>query len=179
MNDEYRGKVALITGGASGLGQATALAFAREKAKVVVADIWTTEGEETVRTIREAGGEAFFIKTDVGRRDEIEAMVQKTIEEYGRLDYAINNAGVGQKLALTADLAEEEWDRIMAIDLKSVFLCVKYEIPHMLKQGGGVIVNMASASGVHGTPYQCAYSASKHAILGLTKTVALEDRKHV
>ncbi|MDY0013807.1 MAG: glucose 1-dehydrogenase [Rhodocyclaceae bacterium] len=177
MDGKFRNKVVLITGGAMGLGQAIALAFAREKASIVISDIMVDKGEETARQIREAGGEALFIKTDISRREDIEAMVQKTAVEYGRIDCAINNAGVGQSLALTADLAEDEWDRIIGIDLRSVWLCCKYEIPHMLKQGGGVIVNMSSASGTHGTPYQCAYSAAKHGVLGLTKTVALEYAK--
>lgn len=177
MEGEFRNKVALITGGAAGLGRATALAFAREKSKVVIADIMVQEGEETVRMVRELGCEALFIKTDISQRDEIEAMVEKTIAEFGRIDSALNNVGISVKLALTADLPEEEWDRLMDINLKGVWRCMKYEIPHMLKQGGGVIVNMSSASGVHGTPYQCAYSASKHAVLGLTKTAALEYAK--
>jgi NAD(P)-dependent dehydrogenase (short-subunit alcohol dehydrogenase family) len=177
MEKMFQDKVALVTGGASGLGRTTALAFAREGAKVAVADIMVSGGEETVQLIRDAGGEAFFVKTDVAKREEIEAMVEKTIAAYGRIDCALNNVGVGVKLALTADCAEEDWDYLMNINLKGVWLCMKYEIPHMLKQGGGAIVNMSSASGFHGTPYQNAYSASKHGVLGLTKTAALEYAK--
>ncbi|MBA3037318.1 MAG: SDR family oxidoreductase [Desulfobacterium sp.] len=174
MEGKFQDKVALVTGGSMGIGQATALAFAREKAKVVIADIMIKEGEETVRMIKNGGGEAYFIKTDISSHNEIENLIQKTIEKYGRIDYALNSVGIGVKLALTADFHEEDWDRVMNINLKGIWLCMKYEIPHMLKQGGGVIVNMSSASGLHGTPYQSAYSASKHGVLGLTKTTALE-----
>ncbi|MFH2044653.1 MAG: SDR family oxidoreductase [Pseudomonadota bacterium] len=177
MEGKFQNKVALITGGAMGIGQATALAFAREKAKIVIADIMVKGGEDTVRMIKEAGGDAYFVKTDISQRIEIEEMVRETIGIYDRIDYAFNNVGVGVNLALTADFAEEDWDHLMNINLKGVWLCMKYEIPHMLKQGGGVIVNMSSASGLHGTPYQCAYSASKHGVLGLTKTTALEYAK--
>ncbi len=177
MEGKFQNKVALVTGGAMGIGQATAFAFAREKAKVVIADIMAKDGEDTVRKIREAGGNAYFVKTDISQRSEIEEMVRETIGIYDRIDYAFNNVGVGVNLALTADFPEEDWDHLMNINLKGVWLCMKYEIPHMLKQGGGVIVNMSSASGLHGTPRQCAYSASKHGVLGLTKTTALEYAK--
>ncbi|MBU1053397.1 MAG: SDR family oxidoreductase [Proteobacteria bacterium] len=177
MEGKFQNKVALITGGAMGIGQATALAFAREQAKILVADIMVKGGEDTVRMIKEAGGDAYFIKTDISQRSDIEEMVRETIGIYDRIDYAFNNVGVGVNLALTADFAEENWDHVMNINLKGIWLCMKYEIPIMLKQGGGVIVNMSSASGLHGTPYQCAYSASKHGVLGLTKTTALEYAK--
>jgi len=177
LEAEFQNKVALITGESMGIGQAIALAFARENAKVVIAGIMTNGGEETVRMIRETGGDAYYINTDISQRIEIEEMILETIGIYDRIDYAFNNAEIGVNLALTADISEEDWDHLMDINLRGVWLCMKYEIHHMLKQGGGVIVNMSSASGLYGTPYQCAYSASTHGILGLTKTTALEYAK--
>jgi NAD(P)-dependent dehydrogenase (short-subunit alcohol dehydrogenase family) len=177
MRGQFQGKVALVTGGGLGIGRATALAFAREKAKVVVDDLLVKEGEETVRMIKEAGGEAIFIKADVSQRSEVENLILKAIEGYGRIDYAFNNAGIGGDLGSTADCSEENWDRVINTNLKSVWLCMKYEIPQMLKQGAGVIVNTASGSGLWGVPGMPAYASSKHGILGLTKTAALEYAK--
>src|SRR5216683_1574424 len=144
MAGRVDGKVAVITGAGSGIGRATALAFTREGAKVVVADIVVTGGDETVRMIKAAGGEAIFIKTDVTKAAEVEALIKQTVETYGRLDCAFNNAGIEGEIAPTADCTEENWDRVVNVDLKSVWLCLKYEIPQMLKQGGGAIVNTAS-----------------------------------
>jgi NAD(P)-dependent dehydrogenase (short-subunit alcohol dehydrogenase family) len=177
MAGRVDGKVAVITGGGSGIGRATALAFAREGAKVVVADVVVAGGEETVRMIKAAGGEAIFIKTDVTKTAEVGAMVKKTIETYGRLDCAFNNAGIEGEMAPTADCTEENWDRVVAIDLKGVWLCMKYELPQMLKQGGGAIVNTASVAGLVGFQGIPAYVASKHGVNGLTKTAALEYAK--
>jgi len=171
------GKVALVTGGGSGIGRATALTFAREGAKVVVADVVIDGGEETVRLIKAAGGEAIFIKTDVSKAAEIEAMVQTAISTYGRLDCAHNNAGIEGATGRTADYTEENWDRVISINLTGVWLCMKYEIPQMLKQGGGAIVNTASDAGLLGVPQMPAYVASKHGVVGLTKTAALEYAK--
>ncbi len=177
MAGRVDGKVALITGAGSGIGRATALAFAREGAKVVVADIVVAGGEETVRMIKATGGEAIFVKTDVTKTAEVEALVKKTVETYGRVDCAFNNAGIEGEMALTADCTEENWDRVVNIDLKGVWLCMKYEIPQMLKQGGGAIVNTASVAGLVGFQGIPAYVASKHGVNGLTKTAALEYAK--
>lgn len=178
MPGRLDGKVALVTGGGSGIGRATALAFAREGARVVVADITVEAGEATVRMIQEASGEACFCTADVSKAAEVQALVQRAVDTYGRLDCAHNNAGVeglrGVPLAPTADLTEDMWDYTININLKGVWLCMKYEIPPMLSQGGGVIVNSASILGLVGLPTGAAYVASKHGVVGLTKTAALE-----
>ncbi|VVB87030.1 L-rhamnose 1-dehydrogenase (NADP(+)) [uncultured archaeon] len=161
------GKIALVTGGSSGIGRATALALAREGAKVVVADVQVKGGEETVRMIRDAGGEAIFVSTDVSKAVEVEAMVNKTKKVYGRLDCACNIAGIEGVTASTVDCTEENWDRTININLKGMWLCMKYEIPQMLKQGGGAIVNMASAAGLIGLQGFPAYCASKGGIIQL------------
>ena len=148
MAGRLDGKVALVTGGSSGIGQATAQIFAREGAKVVVADVLVEGGEETVRLIKAAGGDAIFVKTDVSRPAEVEAMVKRAVDTYGRLDCAFNNAGIEGALQPTSEYDEAMWDRVMSINLKGVWLCMKYEIPQMLKQGSGAIVNTASAAGL-------------------------------
>lgn len=171
------GKVALITGAGSGIGRASALAFAKEGAKVVVADVVVEGGEETVRMIKEKGGEAIFVKCDVSKASEVEAMIKKTVETFGHLDCAHNNAGIEGATASTADYREEDWDRLLSINLKGVWLCMKYEIPQMLKQGKGAIVNTASIAGLVGFQGLPAYVASKHGVIGITKTAALEYAK--
>jgi NAD(P)-dependent dehydrogenase (short-subunit alcohol dehydrogenase family) len=171
------GKVALVTGAGSGIGRASALTFAREGAKVIVSDVVVEGGEETVRMIKQAGGEALFVKTDVAKAVEVEALISKAVEAYGRVDCAHNNAGIGGNAASVADDTEENWERILAINLKGVWLCMKYEIPQMLKQGGGTIVNTASDAGLIGVRRGGAYVASKHGVVGLTKTAALEYAK--
>jgi NAD(P)-dependent dehydrogenase (short-subunit alcohol dehydrogenase family) len=173
-----RGKIVLVTGGGSGIGQATALALAREGARVIVADVLVEGGEETVRRIKNADGEAIFVKSDVSKAAEVEILIKKIIETYDRLDCAVNNAGIEGEQAPTSEYAEENWDRLIDVNLKGVWLCMKYEIPQMLKQGGGAIVNMASVAGLVGFQNLSAYVASKHGIIGLTKTAALEYAKN-
>jgi NAD(P)-dependent dehydrogenase (short-subunit alcohol dehydrogenase family) len=174
MAGEFAGQVALVTGAGSGIGRASALAFARAGARVVVADVATPGGEETVRLITASGGEAHFVGADVSQPGDVEALVRQTIERYGRLDLAHNNAGIESARAATHTCTEENWDRTLAVNLKGVWLCLKYEIAAMLRQGGGAIVNTASVAGLVGLPELPAYVASKHGIVGLTKTAALE-----
>lgn len=177
-----KGKVVLVTGGSSGIGRASALAFAREGAKVVVnANMNIEGGEETVRLIKETGGEAIFVKADASKVAEVDTMIQKTVKAYGRLDCAFNNAGVVDVPSTsafiptkTADYTEKEWDYVISVNLKGVWLCMKYEIIQMLKQGGGAIVNNSSFLGLLGIPGGPAYVASKHGVIGLTKSAALE-----
>ena len=175
MEVSFKNKVALVTGGLSGIGRATAIAFARKGAKVVVVD-WI-ENNETVDLIRELGGEAIFIKCDVSKIADVKVMVEKANIEFGRLDYAFNNAGTEGIQANTWECTEENWDKTMEVNLKGVWLCMKYEIPEMLKQGKGVIVNCASVAGLVGFESSAAYVASKHGVVGLTKTTALECAK--
>ncbi len=174
MTQRLKDKVALITGAGSGLGRVSAITFAREGAKVIVADVNVKGGEETAEMIRSAGGESTFVKTDVSNAADVERLIRRTVETYGRLDCAHNNAGIEGADLLTADYTEEEWDRVISINLKGVWLCMRYEIPQMLQQKGGVIVNTSSAAGLKGFQYHSAYSATKHAIIGLSKTAALE-----
>ena len=173
MEKLLEGKVALVTGGAMGIGRTTALVFAREGARVVVVDIVTEGGEETVQLIKEAGGDALFVKCDVTNAKDVEAMVIKAVDTYGRLDCAFNNAGIAIP-GTTVECSEEDWDRVLSVNLKGVWLCMKYEISQMLTQGGGVIVNTSSVGGLVGTPGIAAYTASKHGVVGLTRTAALE-----
>jgi NAD(P)-dependent dehydrogenase (short-subunit alcohol dehydrogenase family) len=174
MAGQFSGRVALVTGGASGIGRASSLAFAREGGHVVVVDVADEEGEETVRLIRASGGEAHFIHADISRSHDVEAMVQEIASTHGRLDYAHNNAGIATAFASTVDHSEENWDRVIAVNLKGVWLCMKHEIPQMLERGGGAIVNTASIAGLMGVRGLGAYVASKHGVVGLTKTAALE-----
>ena len=173
-NGSFTGKVAFVTGAANGIGRATALAFAREGANVVVADISEQGIQETTRLIEEAGGRALAVRCDVTRTEDVKAALDKAVEAFGRLDFAFNNAGVEQPITATADLTKEEWDRIIDIDLRGVFLCMKHEIPLLLKHGGGAIVNTSSGAGVKGIAGQGAYCAAKFGIVGLTKAAALD-----
>jgi len=166
--------VALVTGGGSGIGRATALAFAREGAQVVVADRMQETARETVVQIEAGGGTAMAVAVDVSRSDEVEQMVDATVAAHGRLDFAVNNAGLAEERIPLVDMSEETWDRTLAINLKGVWLCMKYEIPVMLAQGGGAIVNVASVVGLVGSGRQCAYVASKHGVVGLTRAAAIE-----
>jgi NAD(P)-dependent dehydrogenase (short-subunit alcohol dehydrogenase family) len=167
-------KVGLVTGAGSGIGKASALAFAREGAKVVVVDTIAEYGEDTVKSIKRAGGEACFIRTDVSKAGEVESMVKKTIETYGRLDCAYNNAGVVITPRLIPETREEDWDHVINVNLKGVWLCMKYEIPQMIKSGKGAIVNASSMVGLIGLAKRSSYAASKHGVIGLTKVAALE-----
>ena len=174
MSGSMAGRVALVTGASAGIGRATALAFARQGARVVVSDVDDSGGEETVRMIREEGGEGMYVRTDVSRADEVEALIRRVVEEYGRLDFAFNNAGIEGRSDSTVDCSEENWDRVIDINLKGAWLCMKHEIAQMLGQGGGAIVNCSSIAGLIGFTGIPAYTASKHGLLGLTKTAALE-----
>ena len=178
MAGELKNKVALVTGGTSGIGESTALLFAEAGAKVVIAGRRETEGNAVVEQIRKAGGEATFIKTDVGKAAEVQALVQKTIDKYGRLDTAFNNAGVEGNWTPLVEMPEEDWDRVIDTNLKGAWLCLKYEIPQMLKTGGGTIVNMSAVAGLMGTPAAAHYGASKHGVIALTRTAALEHASH-
>lgn len=164
----------MVTGAASGIGRATALAFAKQGASVIVSDVATTSGEETVHLIRETGGEATFIQCDVSRSTEVERLMSASIKTYGRLDSAVNNAGIEGTQNFTADYPEDIWRKVLDINLTGPWLCMRYEIPHMLKQGGGTIVNMASILGMVGVVASGAYTAAKHGLIGLTQTAALE-----
>lgn len=175
MTGRLEGKVALVTGAGSGIGRASALAFAREGAKVVVADVDIEGGESTVRMITETDGEAILVKADVSKAQDVQALIDKAVETYGRLDCAFNNAGIVGDIGLTPECTEENWDRVVGINLKGVWLCMKYEIPQMLKQGKGAIVNASSIMGLVGSANGApAYTASKHGVIGLTKAAALE-----
>jgi NAD(P)-dependent dehydrogenase (short-subunit alcohol dehydrogenase family) len=174
QNGSCAGKVAFVTGAANGIGRAAALAFAREGAGVVVADVSEQGNQETARLVEEAGGRALAIRCDVSRAEDVKAALDKTVETLGRLDYAFNNAGIEQPLMPAADLTEDQWDRIVGIDLRGVFLCMKHEIPLMLEQGGGAIVNTSSGAGVKGFAGQAAYCAAKFGVVGLTKAAALD-----
>ena len=175
---EFIGKVALVTGAASGIGRACALFYARDGAKVTVSDINETGGAETVHLIEAAGGEAFFVKTDVANPADCENLVKKTVEKYNRLDFACNNAGIGGESNPTASYSIEGWQNVIAINLSGIFYCMKYEIPEMLKTGGGAIVNMASILGQVGFPDAPAYVAAKHGVVGLTQNAAIEYAAH-
>jgi NAD(P)-dependent dehydrogenase (short-subunit alcohol dehydrogenase family) len=178
MSGELEGKVGLVTGGTSGIGRETAVLFAKAGAKVVIAGRRELEGNETVELIRAAGGDSVFVRTDVAKAVEVEALVQKAVENFGRVDVAFNNAGIEGVWAPIVRQSEEDFDRTVNINLKGVWLCLKYEIRQMLKQGGGgAIVNMSSVTGVVGAAGAAAYTASKHGVIGLTKSAALENAK--
>ena len=177
MAGQLDARVALVTGGGSGIGRASAVVFAREGAKVVVTDVDEDGGQETIRIIESAGGTARFVRADVSQAAEVAALVEQAVSTYGRLDCALNNAGIQGDIKQTAECSQENWDRIIATNLTGVWLCMKHEIPHMLNQGGGAIVNTSSNFGLVGSNGMPAYSASKHGVLGLTKTAALEYAK--
>jgi NAD(P)-dependent dehydrogenase (short-subunit alcohol dehydrogenase family) len=171
----FEGRVAFVTGAASGIGRAAALAFARAGAHVVAVDMDRTGNEDTARQVQELGRRALALRCDVTRGEDVEKAVEEAVGALGRLDFAFNNAGVEpRKLVPIAEVEEAEWDRIMDVDLRGVFLCMKHEIPRMLAQGGGVIVNTSSGAGVIGIRNNAAYAAAKHAVIGLTRSSALE-----
>ncbi len=176
MQREFEGKVALITGGGSGIGRATAVKFAAKGAQVVVADIDLHGGKETVQMIHECNDEAIFVRVDVAEEASVIALIEQAIDTYGRLDYAVNNAGIEGRTAAIGDLASADFDHTIAVNLRGVWLCMKYELPHLLETGGA-IVNMASIAGLIGFAGSSAYVASKHGVIGLTKTAALEYSK--
>lgn len=175
METTFKNKVALVTGGSFGIGRATAIAFAKKGAKVVIAD-WV-EDNETLDFIKASGGEAIFTKCDVSKMEDVKALIEKTISTFGRMDYAFNYAGIEGVMAPAQDCTEDNWDKTIGVNLKGIWLCMKYEIPEMLKQGKGVIVNCASIAGLVGFPGLPAYVASKHGVIGLTKTSVLECAK--
>lgn len=177
MTSQFDGKVVIVTGGSSGIGQATAIAFGKAGAKVVVAARREIEGAETVRLIQQAGSEAIFVKTDVSQASEVEALVDKTVETYGRLDFAFNNAGIEGKTLPLHEQPLEQFDQLMDINVRGLFLSMKYEIIQMLRQGGGVIVNNSSMGALIAFPGVAPYIASKHAVMGLTKSAALDYAK--
>ena len=174
MTDAFRDKVALVTGGSSGIGRATSLAFARQGTRVAIADREPTGAAETARMIEDIGGTATVFELDVTKADEVASVIERIVQTYGRMDCAFNNAGIGGMVANTADYPEEEWDRIIDVNLKGVWLCMKYEIPVMEKQGSGAIVNTASIYGLAGAAGYIAYNAAKHGVVGITRTAALE-----
>jgi NAD(P)-dependent dehydrogenase (short-subunit alcohol dehydrogenase family) len=174
MSNRFDGRVAFVTGAGGGIGRATAVAFAREGAPVVVADVAEQANRETARLIEQAGGQALAVRCNVTDADEIEAALRTTVERFGRLDVAFNNAGIEQPIKPAHEVGVDEWDRLVAVNLRGAFLAMKHEIELMLERGGGAIVNTSSGAGVKGFKGQAAYAATKHAIIGLTRSAALD-----
>ena len=175
---EFKNKIILITGAASGIGRTAAYAFAQAGGFVIASDVNEKGGLETVTKIQAMGKKATFIKTNVAVFEEVEKLMQQIVEQFGRLDIAINNAGINGSLARTVDYPVDDWERVISVNASSVFYCMKTQIPIMLQQGGGVIVNTASIAGLKGLPNSIAYTASKHAVVGMTKTAAMEYARH-
>jgi NAD(P)-dependent dehydrogenase (short-subunit alcohol dehydrogenase family) len=173
MTRPFENKVALITGGGSGIGKATALTFARQGAGVLIADLAEEAGKQTVEELTSLGGKVHFIRADVSQSAQVQQMVQEAITTFGRLDFCVNNAGIDGERSRTEKYSEHMFDKVMEVNVKGVWLCMQAQLPHLMQQGG-CIVNIASVAGVQGFPGHCAYSASKHAVIGLTKTAAIE-----
>ena len=174
MTQRFAGKSVLVTGAGSGIGRAAALAFASEGARLIVADVNEPDGLATVAAAQERGTEAEFVRADVSRSGDCAAMVERALARFGRLDVAFNNAGINLSVAPIAEVKESDWDRILAVNLTGVYLCMKHEIPAMKRGGGGAIVNTASVGGLIGTAGVTAYCATKHGVVGLTKSAALD-----
>ena len=177
MTQDFIGKVAMITGAASGLGRATALLFAARGAKIVVSDVAIEGGHETVKMIQDKGGEATFIECNVANEESVNNLIAKTVEVYGRLDCGINNAGIGGIWTSTNNYPTDNFEKVMAVNTTGVFMCMRAELNVMLQQGSGAIVNVASIAGLSGFPKNVAYAASKHAVVGMTKSAGLEYAK--
>ena len=174
MSGRFDGKVAFVTGATSGIGRATALAFGHEGASVVVADIATDGNQQTAHMIEQAGGQSLAVSCNVTRAGDIKAALDTAVERFGRLDLAFNNAGIEQSTKPAAEISDDEWDRLVAVNLRGAFLSMKHEIELMLQHGGGAIVNTSSGAGVKGFKGQAAYAATKHGLIGLTKSAALD-----
>ncbi|GAA4054836.1 SDR family oxidoreductase [Actinomadura miaoliensis] len=174
VNGSFAGRVAFVTGAASGIGRAAAIDFARAGAHLAIADLSADGLRETARLIKETGGQALALTCDVTNEDDVKSALDDTVQTYGRLDAAFNNAGVEQPVKPAVDISEDEWERLIGVNLTGVFLCMKHQIPLMLRQGGGAIVNTSSGAGVKGFKGQAAYAAAKHAVVGLTRSVALD-----
>lgn len=177
MEKIFENKVAIVTGAGSGIGQATAILYAGEGAKVIVSDLNEKGGQETVASIRKAGGEASFIKTDVSKAEDCQTLVKAAIDIYGRLDIAFNNAGIGGEMNPIADMSVDGWLKVINVNLNSVFYCMKYELPEMIKQGHGAIVNMSSILGQVAFANSAAYVAAKHGVVGVSRNAAVEYAK--
>lgn len=174
---DFTGKVAFVTGATSGIGRATALAFAKAGAAVTVADVSEEGNLQTARLIEEAGGSVLAVRCDVSKSEDVKAALDRTIETFGKLDFAFNNAGIEQPVAPVSEIEDEDFDRLVAINLRGMFLCLKHQVPLLLRNGGGAIVNTSSGAGVKGIAGQAAYAATKHAVIGMTKSAALDYAK--